>query len=198
MARRPEGPLKRGWTTGACATAATRAAYTALLTGAFPDPVTIRLPRGEAPAFPLAREELGADFARYHSRALELIDRRFLDRGDRRPGFFTILRAGGYQWNPSQTVRHGSRDIRLDPRDGNASSQVAHYIAAACNRSPLLPARSTPSIIKAPTNRATTVPVATPVTPQSMANTRTDETTMLTKSLSRTGSALASASCSTR
>jgi len=64
MARRPEGPLKRGWTTGACATAATRAAYTALLTGEFPDPVTIRLPRGEAPAFPLAREELGADFAR--------------------------------------------------------------------------------------------------------------------------------------
>ncbi len=64
MARRPEGPLKRGWTTGACATAATRAAYSALLTGTFPDPVTIRLPRGEAPAFPLAREELGADFAR--------------------------------------------------------------------------------------------------------------------------------------
>ncbi len=64
MARRREGPLKRGWTTGACATAATRAAYTALLTGDFPDPVTIRLPRGEAPAFPLAREELGADFAR--------------------------------------------------------------------------------------------------------------------------------------
>ena len=64
MARRPETPLKRGWTTGACATAATRAAYTALLTGAFPDPVTIRLPRGEAPAFPLAREELGPDFAR--------------------------------------------------------------------------------------------------------------------------------------
>ena len=64
MARRPEGPLKRGWTTGACATAATRAAYTALLTGVFPDPVTIRLPRGETPAFPLAREERGANFAR--------------------------------------------------------------------------------------------------------------------------------------
>ena len=64
MARRPEGPLRRGWTTGACATAATRAAYCALLTGEFPDPVTIRLPRGETPAFPLAREERGADFAR--------------------------------------------------------------------------------------------------------------------------------------
>jgi cobalt-precorrin-5B (C1)-methyltransferase len=63
MNRKPEGPLRRGWTTGACATAAAKAAYTALLTGTFPDPVTIRLPRGEAPAFALAREELGEDFA---------------------------------------------------------------------------------------------------------------------------------------
>ena len=63
MARKPEGVLRRGWTTGACATAATRAAATALLTGAFPDPVTITLPRGERPAFALAREELGPDYA---------------------------------------------------------------------------------------------------------------------------------------
>jgi cobalt-precorrin-5B (C1)-methyltransferase len=63
MPRKPEGTLRRGWTTGACATAATRAATTALLTGAFPDPVTITLPRGERPAFALAREELGPDFA---------------------------------------------------------------------------------------------------------------------------------------
>ncbi|GAB4236046.1 MAG: cobalt-precorrin-5B (C(1))-methyltransferase [Methyloligellaceae bacterium] len=58
------GQLRRGWTTGACATAATRAAYTALLTGAFPDPVTITLPRGERPAFPLALEERGEGWAR--------------------------------------------------------------------------------------------------------------------------------------
>ncbi len=58
MARKPEGTLRRGWTTGACATAATRAAATALLTGRFPDPVTITLPKGERPAFALAREEL--------------------------------------------------------------------------------------------------------------------------------------------
>lgn len=64
MTERPEGPLRRGWTTGACATAATRAAYAALLTGAFPDPVTITLPRGERPSFALAGEELGADYAR--------------------------------------------------------------------------------------------------------------------------------------
>ena len=58
MTRRPEGALRRGWTTGACATAAAKAAYTALLTGAFPDPVTITLPRGETPAFALATARL--------------------------------------------------------------------------------------------------------------------------------------------
>lgn len=64
MNRWPEGELRRGWTTGACATAATTAAYTALLSGAFPDPVTVHLPKGLSPAFALAREELGDGFAR--------------------------------------------------------------------------------------------------------------------------------------
>ncbi|OIK26305.1 cobalt-precorrin-5B (C(1))-methyltransferase [Streptomyces malaysiense] len=50
--------LRHGWTTGACATAATTAAYTALLTGEFPDPVTITLPKGQTPSFALAAEEL--------------------------------------------------------------------------------------------------------------------------------------------
>ena len=55
--------LRRGWTTGACATAATKAALTALLTGDFPDPVTITLPKGETPAFALNRAELAGDSA---------------------------------------------------------------------------------------------------------------------------------------
>lgn len=59
MSRKPEGELRRGWTTGACATAAALAAFEALLTGEFPDPVTITLPRGEQPSFALARKELG-------------------------------------------------------------------------------------------------------------------------------------------
>ncbi|CAN0564598.1 unnamed protein product, partial [Laminaria digitata] len=46
--------LRRGWTTGACATAAAKAAYEALLGGSFPDPVAIRLPRGLRAEFPLA------------------------------------------------------------------------------------------------------------------------------------------------
>jgi cobalt-precorrin-5B (C1)-methyltransferase len=58
----PSG-LRYGWTTGACATAATAAAYTALLTGSFPDPVRITLPKGQQPAFALAREQLGDGWA---------------------------------------------------------------------------------------------------------------------------------------
>jgi cobalt-precorrin-5B (C1)-methyltransferase len=56
--------LRRGWTTGACATAATKAAYAALLGAEFPDPVSIVLPKGETPAFVLALEERGAGWAR--------------------------------------------------------------------------------------------------------------------------------------
>ena len=43
---------------GACATAATTAAYTALLTGEFPDPVRIDLPNDRHPSFALATEHL--------------------------------------------------------------------------------------------------------------------------------------------
>ena len=49
-----ERPLRRGWTTGACAAAAAKAAFAALLTGEFPDPVEVTLPRGERPTFALA------------------------------------------------------------------------------------------------------------------------------------------------
>jgi cobalt-precorrin-5B (C1)-methyltransferase len=51
---RQERPLRRGWTTGTCAAAAAKAAFTALITGEFPDPVEVTLPRGERPSFALA------------------------------------------------------------------------------------------------------------------------------------------------
>src|SRR5712692_3853525 len=56
-------PLRRGWTTGACATAAAKAAYVALLTGEFPDPVEVRLPRGKRASFSLAVNRREADCA---------------------------------------------------------------------------------------------------------------------------------------
>jgi cobalt-precorrin-5B (C1)-methyltransferase len=58
-----ERPLRRGWTTGACATAATKAAFEALLTGNFPDPVEITLPKGQKPGFALARAARDTDSA---------------------------------------------------------------------------------------------------------------------------------------
>ena len=58
-----EKPLRYGWTTGACATAAAKAAFQALITGSFPDPVEIRLPKGKTPTFDLAESKLGEGFA---------------------------------------------------------------------------------------------------------------------------------------
>lgn len=63
MSRKPQQKLREGWTTGACATAATRAAFSALVTGEFPDPVTITLPKGQTPAFALAVEKKGEGWA---------------------------------------------------------------------------------------------------------------------------------------
>ncbi len=58
----PSG-LRRGWTTGTCATAAARAAYEGLVTGHFPDPVTVTLPNGAETAFALATTDRGRDHA---------------------------------------------------------------------------------------------------------------------------------------
>lgn len=51
--------LRKGWTTGACAAAAAKAAFVALHSGRFPDPVSIRLPHDLTTSFALARSELG-------------------------------------------------------------------------------------------------------------------------------------------
>ena len=54
MTRKPETELRRGWTTGACATAATKAALIGLWGDAVPKTVQITLPRGETPTFAIA------------------------------------------------------------------------------------------------------------------------------------------------
>lgn len=61
---KPEAELRRGWTTGACATAAVKAAFFQLRVGSFPNPVSITLPKGEQPAFQLALAEHGVMWAR--------------------------------------------------------------------------------------------------------------------------------------
>lgn len=56
--------LKRGYTTGACATAATKSAISALIKGEFIDPVTIVLPKGQRPSFDLAQQTMGNGWAK--------------------------------------------------------------------------------------------------------------------------------------
>lgn len=53
-------PLRYGWTTGACATAAAKAAYLAIHTGFFLDCVEITLPSGKKVSFRLLKKELNS------------------------------------------------------------------------------------------------------------------------------------------
>lgn len=55
--------LRRGWTTGACATAATKAALQMLWGGETPAQVSITLPKGEAPVFVVSHTAQNADWA---------------------------------------------------------------------------------------------------------------------------------------
>ena len=58
------GPaLRRGWTTGACAAGAARAACEALTGGLFPAQVAVVLPGGQIPSFVIAHERVGPGFA---------------------------------------------------------------------------------------------------------------------------------------
>ncbi len=111
--------LRPGWTTGACATAATTAAYTALLTGDFPDPVSITLPKGQTPAFALAVEELtpqgasagvvkdaGDDPDVTHGALVRSTVRRLP------PGSGVVFRARGWARSPSPACRWRSGSPR--------------------------------------------------------------------------------------
>ncbi len=63
FSKEKSAPLRRGWTTGACATAAAKSALCALIGKGFADPVQITLPGGQTPSFVLAHERAGPGFA---------------------------------------------------------------------------------------------------------------------------------------
>jgi len=55
--------LRSGWTTGACASAAARAAYMGFVTNSIPSKIEIRLPRGERPVFDVKTQIVETDSA---------------------------------------------------------------------------------------------------------------------------------------
>ncbi len=61
--RKPDLELRKGWTTGACATACAKAAFRALITHRFDTTVTITLPDGQTPEFTLKQRSVDADRA---------------------------------------------------------------------------------------------------------------------------------------
>ncbi|WP_166416269.1 cobalt-precorrin-5B (C(1))-methyltransferase [Cochlodiniinecator piscidefendens] len=63
MEKKPISELRRGWTTGACATAATKAALKALWGEGFADKVRLTLPRGERPEFDVVETAMGDGWA---------------------------------------------------------------------------------------------------------------------------------------
>jgi cobalt-precorrin-5B (C1)-methyltransferase len=123
----PDGPLRRGWTTGSCATAATRAAYEALVTGEFPDVVEIELPGRTRVSFAVALAERGEGFATAgvvkdagddpdvtHGALIKAT----LRAG--RPGSGVVFRAGpgiGTVTKPGLTLPPGEPAINPVPRD---------------------------------------------------------------------------------
>ncbi len=63
MSKTPVPKLRSGWTTGACATAAAKAAVESLLGSSFPQQVTITLPRGQTPTFEIVDSASGPGWA---------------------------------------------------------------------------------------------------------------------------------------
>ena len=64
MTKRLTTNLRFGWTTGTCATAAVNAAYTAMVTGAFPERVSVITPGGKEADLEVALTDQGQDWAR--------------------------------------------------------------------------------------------------------------------------------------
>ncbi len=143
-AKRSRRGLRYGFSTGACATAATRAAVSALFGRGFPDPVEIRLPRGQRVTFPLAEHGIDAEFAHAavtkdagddpdvtHGCLVRVAVRRAA------PGSGVLFRAGpgvGTVTLPGLPLPPGEPAINPVPRQ--MMREVVQELAAACGERP--------------------------------------------------------------
>jgi cobalt-precorrin-5B (C1)-methyltransferase len=135
-------PLRRGWTTGACATAATKAALMGLWTGQIPEQVGIVLPKGETPVFAITGPKSGAGWAEVgiikdagdDPDVTHLAEIRV--RVSASPGG-VVFRAGagvGTVTKPGLPIAVGEPAINPVPRAMMEEEVVA--LAVACDRAP--------------------------------------------------------------
>jgi cobalt-precorrin-5B (C1)-methyltransferase len=121
--------LRKGWTTGACATAAAKAAAVGLLTGVVPAEVEITLPRGERPRFAVEEGSVGRGHAEAAVRKdagddpdvthLALIRVRVAAVPGAAPGAEVVFRAGdgvGTVTRPGLPIPPGEPAINPVPR----------------------------------------------------------------------------------
>jgi len=63
--------------------------------------------------------------------AVRVIVERFLNRGDRRLGFYTLLLNAGRHWNPDETEKFDNNiSLRLDPAEDHPGEPLAQYATA--------------------------------------------------------------------
>jgi len=134
--------LRRGWTTGACATAATKAALMALWGDGFAREVSITLPRGERPVFALALAEAGEGWARAG------ITKDAGDDPDVTHGALILVRvsasSGGVVFRAGEGVGHvtkpglpiGVGEPAINPVPRQMMQAVVAEVAAATGRRP--------------------------------------------------------------
>jgi len=73
---------------------------------------------------------LASDLAQGSDEAAQVISQRFLQRGDRRLGFYTLLLSSAYVWNPQQEHDFGNNlRLRLDPLSDHPHELLAQYVA---------------------------------------------------------------------
>lgn len=134
--------MRRGWTTGACATAAVKAALLAHWAGEAPASVTITLPRGETPSFRVAELEVGDGWAEAG------IVKDAGDDPDVTHGCLVLARvapsAGGITFHAGEGVGTVTRpglplapgEPAINPVPRQMMRDVVTELAAACGRAP--------------------------------------------------------------
>ncbi|MBI4615719.1 MAG: FecR domain-containing protein [Planctomycetes bacterium] len=73
---------------------------------------------------------VAADLASNHWELLQAIGQRFMARGDRRIGFYTLLMVGSNNWELESPFEVGNgQKVRLDPRTDHPDLPLARYVA---------------------------------------------------------------------